>query len=111
MEIFSRGKRNPQEQSLTEAIIRLTDAVNKLAGPPIGETSIEQKLDVIIDMLSPLGSVPSGVGLLQTRLETIHGLIMDLSTDPEKLAEATAAIKAVREKLQTSIDKQTEGDN
>lgn len=74
--------------------------------PPIGGTSTAQKLDAIIEMLRSQANVAADLALVKEELSTIHGLIVDLGTDPEKIAEAAAKVKAVREKLQTSIDKQ-----
>lgn len=49
-----------------------------LSKPPMGETSIAQKLDAIIEMLRPLGSVSSRLGLIENRLEIIHRLVANL---------------------------------
>jgi len=43
--------------------------------PPIGETSIAQKLEAIIDMLKPLGSVPGDLGFAREEISLIHGLL------------------------------------
>lgn len=92
---------------------RRTDVIARQASG--GDT---QKLDAIlknqttiIDMLSPLGSVPNTLGLMEPRLETIHGLLADFaSADPEKIKELAATVKAARERLKTSLDNQQKGD-
>lgn len=69
-----------------------------------------QKLDAIlknqttiIDMLSPLGSLPSTAGLMEARLETIHRLVSDLSVDPEKLAQLTSQLKQSTDELDATV--------
>lgn len=88
---------------------RLIQAVS--GNPPIGETSVAQKLDAIIAMQQQF---EVRLGLLESRTEIIHGLVSDLvtslTTDPEKINELAARVKAVREKLKSSVDSQTKGE-
>lgn len=72
-------------QLLYDFLQAYKDRTEALKGtPPIGETSIAQKLDAIIAMLQPLGSVPAELGLAKSELETIHGLIFDLVNPPSQ---------------------------
>lgn len=66
---------------------------------PIGETSTNQKLDVIIEMLSPLAAVPAQQGLDSNRLEIIHGLVADLANPPSqpKPLEVTFVFKVAND--------------
>jgi len=79
-----------------------------LARPPIGETTIAQKLEAIIDMQK---QIDNRMALQDTRLETMHGLLADLvaalTDDPEKIKEITDAVRSVKEKLKSSVDSQT----
>ena len=87
------------------------DRTEALKGaPPIGGTSIAQKLDAIVDMLRSQAGVAADLALVKEELSTVHALIVDLATDPEKLNEAVLAVRAIREKLKTSVDNQTKGD-
>jgi len=99
-------------QLLYDFLQAYKDRTEALKGtPPIGETTIAQKLDAIVEMLRSQAGVAPQLDLIKEELSTIHGLIADLvSADPEKIEEVTARIKAVREKLQTSVDNQTKGD-
>lgn len=66
----------------------------------------DAKLDQIIQTLQPVADLP----FMRQELSTIHGLISDLVADPEQIKELTAKVKAQREKLQTSLNNQQEGD-
>ena len=92
-----------------DQIERLIKAVE--GTPPIGETSIAQNVKALLLMVGELGSVPSNLKLQLDKLDLIHGLLSDIvSSDPEKIKELAAKVRAVREKLQTSVDNQTKGD-
>lgn len=75
------------------------------------DLSLHQKLDAVIEMLRTQADVATNLALVREQLNIIHGLIADIaSADPEKIKELAASVKTVREKLQTSVDKQPEGD-
>lgn len=71
---------------------------------------------IIIDMLSPLGSAPATLGLMETRLENIHGLIFELNGKADKMssnldriekeaadaAENVALVRTAVEELKTT---------
>jgi len=74
--------------------------------------SLSQKLDTANQKLAELANT---ISLMETRLETVHSLVFDLvtslTTDPEKITQLAAQVKAVREKLKSSVDaQQTKGD-
>lgn len=72
--------------------------LERLAKPPIGETSIGQKLDAIIEMLRPLGSVPSELGLVKSELEIIHRLVSELKPPSQpKPLEVTFVFKVAND--------------
>lgn len=67
--------------------------------PPIGETSVAQKLDALINTHA----------LTDTRLENIHGLIFELTRKVDEFMatqeERLRAIKAKLDAIQTGVDK------
>lgn len=73
--------------------------LERLAKPPIGETSIGQKMDAIIEMLRPLGGVPSELGLVKSELEIIHRLVSELKPPPSqpKPLEVTFVFKVAND--------------
>ena len=76
---------------------------------PIGDTSIAQKLNAIIEMLRAQANVATDLALVKEELSTVHGLLADLvSADPEKIKEITNAVRSIKEKLQTSVNSQKE---
>lgn len=112
MKMMSNPFRKPQVQHFefgpesAKQIERLIKAVSD--NPPIGETSVAQKLDAIIEMLRSQANVAADLALVKEELSIVHGLLDDLvNADPEKIKELAASVKAVREKLQTSVDNQT----
>lgn len=78
------GRESTLWKLLNEFLGAYKDRTEKLSKPSIGETSIAQKLDAIIEMLRPLGVVPSQLGLVENRLEIIHGLVLDLQNPPSQ---------------------------
>lgn len=86
---------------------RRTDVIARGGSGGDGEKleMILKQQATIIDMLSPLGSLPSTVGLMETRLETIHGLITDLSADPEKAKQLSERIRKQVEALKSAKPK------
>jgi len=56
-----------------------------LGKPPIGETSVGQKLDAIIEMLRSSASVPADLALVKEELSIVHGLISQLANPPSPL--------------------------
>jgi len=88
-----------------DQIERLIKAVSD--APPIGETSVAQKLDAIIAMLQAQANVATDLALVKEELSTVHQLLADLvDGDPEKIKEITDAVRSVKEKLKSSVDKQ-----
>lgn len=93
---------------------RRTDVLAR--GASGGDT---QKLDAIlknqttiIDMLSPLGSVPNTLGLMETRSETTHGIVFELQQFNGKVDEFMAtqeerlrAVKGKLDAIQSGVDK------
>jgi hypothetical protein len=84
-------------------IERLIKAVSD--APPIGETSIGQKLDAIIAMLQAQANVAADLALVKAELSIIHGLVVDLSADPEKAKELSERIRKQVEALQSATPK------
>ncbi len=56
-----------------------------LARGGIGETSISQKLEAIIEMLRSQGGVPAELALVKEELSLIHGLVSDLTNPPSQV--------------------------
>lgn len=92
----------PQSSAQIERLIKALD------GSSIGETMIKQDLRAIIEMLKPQTPVPATMELIKDELSTVHELVFNLaSADPEKIQQLAESVKTVREKLKTSVDKQT----
>lgn|SRR6185369_10954760 len=102
----------PKEGSLYFLLNSLLGAYNRrtdvMAKQPIGDTSISQKLDAIIEMQRNQASVPDDLALAKEELSLIHVLVADLASggDPEKVKQITANLRNARERLQTAIDSQ-----
>jgi hypothetical protein len=71
----SRSRTETKELDFSEDTKRF---LRELFGESIGSPSASKKLDAIIAMLMPLGSVPSTLGLIESRLEIIHGLVSEI---------------------------------
>jgi hypothetical protein len=69
---------------LQECLAAYRERTRLMSKPPIGETSIDQKLEAIIDVLRPLGGVPAQQKLDSERLETIHRLVFELGSPPSQ---------------------------
>lgn len=67
--------------------------LRELFGESIGSPSAEKKLDAIIEMLHPISELP----LMNSRLETIHGLIAGGSNSPEALTAINNLTNLVKE--------------
>ncbi len=96
-------RRHPTSRVECDLSRETKEFLTSLSRPPIGETSIEQKLNSIIEMLMALGSLPSRLEMMETRLETMHGLLRDLSTDPEKLQQLTEQLKSSTDELDATV--------
>lgn len=107
-----RGKdRRKREVAYVAVTHELSESTQKLIEQLIEVVkdggSGNAKLDQILQTLLPVADIP----LMRQELSTIHGLIADMaSADPEKIKQLAASIKATREKLQTSLNNQQEGD-
>jgi len=99
----------PKEGTLQLLLNALLGAYNRrtdiLAKTPIGETSIAQKLDAIIEMLRAQANVAADLALAKAELSIIHGLVVDLSADPEKAKELSERIRKQVEALQSATPK------
>jgi hypothetical protein len=93
----------PSESRLFKLLEKFLDAYKErtkaMSVPPIGETSIEQKLDAVIEMLRSAGSVPSELGLIKEEVSIIHGLVEKLANPPSqpKPLEVTFVFKVAND--------------
>lgn len=87
-------------------IERLIKAVSD--APPIGETSLSQKLDAIIDMQKQF---EIRFTQLESRTETIHGLIFDLTQFKGKVEEFMSTQEERLRNIQTGLTSVADGVN
>jgi hypothetical protein len=67
-------------QLLYDFLQAYKDRTEALKGtPPIGETSVAQKLDAIIDMLRSSANVPGDVAFTKEELSIVHELVFELT--------------------------------
>lgn len=69
----------------------------------VGEGDMNPKLDTVIEMLKPLASVPADIALVKEELSLVHGLVADLSTDPDKLRQLTEQLKSSTDALDAAV--------
>ena len=90
---------------LGKAITRFLELLE--GRPPIGETSVAQDVKALLEMVQSLQQTVADVPFIKEELSTVHQLVADLSTaDQQQINQLAAQVRILREKLQTSIDKQ-----
>lgn len=121
MNVIHRIEKEGTLQYLLSAFLgaynRRTDMMAK---PPIGDPSILQKLDTIIEtqaaILDKLGSITINVAdvpFMKEEVGTIHGLVVDLGNEAElqkQIDELTAQLNAGTADVKSAIDEQNKGD-
>lgn len=68
----------------------------------------DEQFNTIVQMLQPLAPVPAQVELIKEELSLVHGIVAGV--DQSEIDEKASQVRALREKLQTAVNKQTQGE-